>query len=436
MTLRLLHLSNDLYPRVTGGTELFVRQLIDAQRQLSDPPELLWAAHRTDPALAASPSAPPPAPDQVALPPAPPSDRHGTLSLRSAAIPGFAELLTRFRPDVLHLHSLSAHCGLMHVEAARRAGVAVVITLHSPGFTCLQGSLLYHRRTICDGLMRADRCTECRLVNGGVPSLAAWLLARQRGWPLSTEMPGALAHMLTGRQLTEAFHQAFHALISQVQGVHVLAEWSRQVALLNGVPEGKLHLIRTAGPAPLAPRRRRPLEDGILRLVFWGRCAEVKGLHLIIDAMASLPPELPIELTFYGPNWDGDYGQAMRQRIAGDRRFRLADNLPQADLLPRLQAYDLAVVPSTWLETGPLTVLEAWAAGLPVAGTDLGGIRELLSGRRGCFLVPMHSSGWRELLVRLLRDPQLLTEPEAPQRRFSHLAAEMAALYAQQPSKQ
>lgn len=37
MTLRLLHLSNDFYPRVTGGSEIFVHQLINAQRQLPDP---------------------------------------------------------------------------------------------------------------------------------------------------------------------------------------------------------------------------------------------------------------------------------------------------------------------------------------------------------------------------------------------------------------
>jgi glycosyltransferase involved in cell wall biosynthesis len=36
----------------------------------------------------------------------------------------------------------------------------------------------------------------------------------------------------------------------------------------------------------------------------------------------------------------------------------------------------LIVLPSRWFETGPLTLLEAWDCGVPVLGTDLGGIAE------------------------------------------------------------
>ncbi len=44
--MRLLHLSNDFYPAVTGGTELFVHQLIQAQQQLLLNASIHWAAHQ------------------------------------------------------------------------------------------------------------------------------------------------------------------------------------------------------------------------------------------------------------------------------------------------------------------------------------------------------------------------------------------------------
>jgi glycosyltransferase involved in cell wall biosynthesis len=50
-----------------------------------------------------------------------------------------------------------------------------------------------------------------------------------------------------------------------------------------------------------------------------------------------------------------------------------------ADLTDWLASLDLVVLPSRWLETGPLTLLEAWDVGVPVIGTDLGGIRDFLN---------------------------------------------------------
>lgn len=427
--LRVLHLSNDFYPQVTGGTEIFIHQLIEAQRSRPVPHQVLWASHRT--ISRATDHAPhvPLTPLQRQLPQVPPISRLGQVERRSAGIPGFLELLVDFRPHVVHLHSLSDRCGLDHVIAARRSSARVVLTVHAPGFTCMQGSLLYHRKRICDGEIREHRCNECRLVNGGVPPLLATLLSAQSGWPLGLEASGRLAHLLTARQLTAAFRRGWLQLVQHLDGLHALADWSRQVLLRNGVPPHKLRLIRTGGPPALPPRRRQPMQDGLLRLVYWGRCAEVKGLHLVIEAIQSLPRQLPIELSFYGPYWSNHYGQAMQRRISADPRFRICGPVPKDQLLPVLQNYDLAVVPSTCLETGPLTVLEAFAAGLPVAGSDLGGIRELLNGSSAGWLLPLQASAWKELFRKLVSEPSLLGPKIPVPRTFTALADDLLDLY-------
>ena len=429
--VRVLHLSNDLDPRVTGGTEIFIRELIGAQRLLADPPRLLWAAHGASSfADDHNPDAPL-GPHQRLLPPiVPSSDRLAAVGHQAEAIPGFEALLEEFQPHILHLHSLSPRCGLSHARAAVAAGVKVVITVHAPGFTCMQGSLLRHRRKLCDGRLDLRRCTACRLENGRLPAPLAGLVALQNGWPFSPLQPGRVAHALTARPVTAAFRDAWQELSHRVDAIHVLADWSRQVLQRNGVAVDKLRLIRTGGPAALPPRRRRPLEDGVLRLVYWGRCAEVKGLHLIIDAIRSLPPTLPIQLDFYGPYWDDAYGRTMQKRINADSRFRIRGPLPHHQLLPRLQAYDLAVIPSTWLETGPLTVLEAFAAGLPVAGSDLGGIAELLRQHPGSgWLLPLQASAWAQLLRRLQADPASLAAVVPQPRSFQSVARDLQELY-------
>ncbi len=57
-------------------------------------------------------------------------------------------------------------------------------------------------------------------------------------------------------------------------------------------------------------------------------------------------------------------------------------------MVDTLASYDATVVPSQWLETGPLIVLESFAAGTPVIGSNLGGVAELVSHDRDGWLVP------------------------------------------------
>lgn len=426
--VRLLHLSNDLYPHVTGGTEIFIHLLIEAQRQQVDAPKICWAAHE------APLQSPDHRPDshlrahQRLLPPIQPGSRLDLVAATAVEISGFAELLAEFRPDVVHLHSWSDRCGLLHARAVKAFGARLVVTVHTSGFTCMKSTLIDARGRVCDGVMRERRCTRCRVHNAGAPYPLAAAVALQQGWPLDAETPGILAHLLTWRQLTKAFQAAWHELVHLADAIHVLPEWSREVLLRNGAPPEKLHLIRTAGPKPLPPPQRRPMEDGVLRLVYWGRCSPEKGLHLVVEAIRCLPASAPIQLDFYGPYWDSDYGHDLQSRIAGDSRFRLCGNVLKDQLLPSLQDYDLAVVPSTCLEAGPLTVLEAFAAGLPVAGSDLGGIKELLAGGAG-HLLPTETKAWQQFLQRSLISPEELKPPPAFFRDFSAVATELLAVY-------
>ena len=64
--------------------------------------------------------------------------------------------------------------------------------------------------------------------------------------------------------------------------------------------------------------------------------------------------------------------------------------------------YDLLVIPSLWLETGPLVALEALASRIPVAGTNQGGIKEMLENIDKCYLVKPKIKSWVELFNKLI----------------------------------
>jgi glycosyltransferase involved in cell wall biosynthesis len=99
-----------------------------------------------------------------------------------------------------------------------------------------------------------------------------------------------------------------------------------------------------------------------------------------------------------------------------------------------LSGYDLVAVPSQWLETGPLVVLEAFAAGRPVIGSALGGIADKVrDGIDGLLVTPYDSAeAWATRLATCAAEPDLVSRLTAGVRRPRELAAvasEMDAVY-------
>ena len=406
--IKYLHLSDNFYPHTTGGTEIFIQQFINVQISLGEKYEVMWACHKSNNL------------DQnkirnfenykVFLNPVVQENRLKTFSFIVNEIPGFNELLKRFKPDIVHLHSFGSKVTMNHVEAIKIFGAKLIFTLHTPPCSCM-GNLLNASHDICKGDLIDTRCTFFRLRTKGIPYLIAKLIAFQNGWPFSPNNKDFLSRLLTSRKLTSNMHISWINLMNQADNIHVLSNWGKDMLLKQKISCNKINLIRTAGPQKLSIKKKLSMDDNFLKLVFWGRCNPQKGIHIVIDALLDINKDLPIKLDIYGPYWGEDYySKKLINKIKYDSRINNLGNLPQRELLTKLQNYDLAVIPSIWMETGPLTVLESFAAGLPVAGTNLGGIKELLSNQEGCFLLPPDPLAWKNLFLRILNKEVVLSK--------------------------
>jgi glycosyltransferase involved in cell wall biosynthesis len=136
----------------------------------------------------------------------------------------------------------------------------------------------------------------------------------------------------------------------------------------NTVDTGTFH-------PPAEPRGRTPA-----RLVNVAMHVEVKALDVLLRAFALVAegrPALTLELIGEGPLTDelqrlaSELGLAGRVRFAGTAApERIAELLRDSD----------AFVLSSLSENMPLAVIEALCCGLPVAATDVGGVREAVGG--------------------------------------------------------
>jgi glycosyltransferase involved in cell wall biosynthesis len=208
----------------------------------------------------------------------------------------------------------------------------------------------------------------------------------------------------------------------------------------NGVPDQKLLLSRQGVSndfldAARAAAGTRSKRDAPLRLLFLGRWDPVKGVDVVVRAMRSLPGDIAVNLTIRAvPALLGEraYEDSVRALASGDPRISIEPPVARSDLAATLANYDALVVPSLWMETGPLVVLEAQAAGLFVLGARLGGIAELVDvGDAGELVLAGNVAAWAEAIERLASRHRrgALPRPSRPVRRISTVAAEMADLY-------
>jgi glycosyltransferase involved in cell wall biosynthesis len=136
------------------------------------------------------------------------------------------------------------------------------------------------------------------------------------------------------------------------------------------------------------------------QIAYIGSLAWQKGVHVLIEAFNHIPG--PATLTIYGdPEVFPEYS-AQLQALAQSPRIRFAGKLRRADLWTTLSEVDLIAVPSLWYENQPLTILEAFAANVPVIASNIGALPELVEDERTGWLVePGDVDAWRQALIEI-----------------------------------
>jgi glycosyltransferase involved in cell wall biosynthesis len=215
--------------------------------------------------------------------------------------------------------------------------------------------------------------------------------------------------------------------------------WCVELLARNGVADEKLHLVRQALPGALDENgvgggNSPAALDSEGRIAFLGRVDPIKGLDVLVEAWHATPA-LGLGLDVYAvvQSPQDDVRLATLRRIAGgDSRIAFVAPIPNGEVVARLRAYDALAVPTLALETGPLVVLEAFAAGRPVIGSNLGGVAELVREGVDGLLVEPTRQGWRRALETVAMDPALLQrlrDGVVPPRRMDAAVAEMIPIY-------
>ncbi len=147
-------------------------------------------------------------------------------------------------------------------------------------------------------------------------------------------------------------------------------------------------------------RPRRMEQPG--RILFVGRHEPRKGLAVLLDAFASLPPDVHLDLVGVEP---GEIADGAAE--GGSPRIVAHGRIDDARLAALLHEADVLCAPSLKGESFGLVLVEAMAAGIPVVASEIPGYREVLDSRSGRLVPPGDAPALAAALREMLSDAVL-----------------------------
>jgi GT2 family glycosyltransferase/glycosyltransferase involved in cell wall biosynthesis len=319
-----------------------------------------------------------------------------------------------FGPDVVHVQHLTCLSTELMTALARRH--PVVMTLHDYWPICHRGQLLNVRGERCDGPGNAG-CAGCippgvaapsfawrlgrslrasRMPLGRLPDLAARLLSRPSRATASLSLARA-AHMREVLAAASALLAPSSTLFDQYCAFGT--DRSRLISWELGIERVGMDGARH-GPTGTP-----------LRLLFLGGMMLSKAPGLVLDAVDRLPAGA-VSVEFLGSvaayHGDSSYASALSARL-GHPAVRRSGPAPRSRIVSAFARADVIVMPSIWIENAPLVIKEAFACGVPVVASRLGGMAELVhDGVNGLLFTPGDAGSLADALGRLLHEPDLL----------------------------
>ncbi len=270
-------------------------------------------------------------------------------------------LLRKARPAVCHFHNTFPLISPAAFYAARAEGVPVVLTLHNYRLLC-PGATMMRNGSVCE---------DCRIAGAPWPAVVHGCYRGDRA------ASAAVALMLAAHRCAGTWSRVVTRYIA-------LSEFARRKFTEGGLPEERVMVkpnFIAPDPGYSANRNGHAL--------FVGRLSPEKGIETLLQAWRVL--KAPIGLRIAG---DGPMADMVAKAATRDRRIEWLGALGRDQVIDQMKQARVLVFPSVWYEGLPLTIIEAYATGLPVIAGRIGTMLDLVTpGETGWHFQPGDPDG-------------------------------------------
>lgn len=247
--------------------------------------------------------------------------------------------------DIVHVHNFFPLLTPSIYDACRNTDVPVVQTLHNYRTICAAALLMRHGK-IC------EKCVT------GSPFNAVL----HRCYKNSITGSFAVARMV-------AYHRKQRTWQRKVNRFIALTDFARQKYIEAGFPSKKIAVKsnfydkKNGIKAGIAKKNKR------MGALFAGRLSREKGVTCMFTAWHGL--KVPLRVAGDGPLFE-QYQKKQTSYI------KLLGHLNADQMSEEMKQASYLVMPSEWYEGFPMVLVEAFAHGLPVVASRLGGMAEIV----------------------------------------------------------
>ncbi|KAA9036399.1 glycosyltransferase family 4 protein [Ginsengibacter hankyongi] len=264
--------------------------------------------------------------------------------------------------DICHFHEYSEYGGIEipWFAMAKEYCKKVYFTFHLPYLTCYKGDFRYMGIRDCNNFSSMARCVECVFATKLGYKDTSRFDIYNTGIKMLTRLIKKSGRIKLVQTKFQSKKNALEELIKTCDTIFIYGAWFKRILNENGYHSPTLREIPhiTKMTSEVSKVNDWSLKKKIL---FVGRIEEVKGLHLLCNAMA-LIPEAAIALDVFGNIVDESYYKSCKENF----NFNYRGAVPRVELLNKYREYDFLILPSAFTEMYSLALREAFDEGLPV----------------------------------------------------------------------
>jgi|WetSurMetagenome_2_1015567.scaffolds.fasta_scaffold01906_5 glycosyltransferase involved in cell wall biosynthesis len=323
----------------------------------------------------------------------------------------FRKRIQELKPDLVHFYHLQRLSASV-IDVCREMGIPAVFTATDFWLVCPTNQLLMPDHSRCLGpdkgmancVRHLAAISEGKRIGAILDRLPDWLMTVCiRSIKCTTFLPGnryvPLVRALAARPayMEKRMNRISMVLVATRFMGEILRHHGLEARSIRHVPFGidQAHIACVSAKGTAQH----------LRIGFIGTLYYHKGAHVLLEAVRSLPEEMPLKVKIYGElEQFPKYARTLQSTAGNDHRIEFCGTFDNSEIGVIFSTLDVLVIPSLWYENHPLILSFAQAARVPVVATNSEGMREMIADGENGFLFEKEDVKGLADILRMLCD--------------------------------